>query len=98
MLPKPISFSLPFHLKCYQYQSKSHVDNISAFIQLKGIIFTRLKLPSFPFTLTALSEIHRDWMSLDNGIDSSLFCYFFSLKNKLAISSAPGSSKDSQIV
>ena len=57
-----------------------------------------LKPSSFPFTLTALSEIHRDWMSLDNGIDSSLFCYFSFPKTKLAISSVPSSSKDSQIV
>ena len=50
MFLKPIFFFLPPHLKFYQYQSNSHADNISAFIQLKRIIFTKLKRFSFPFT------------------------------------------------
>jgi hypothetical protein len=44
-----------------------------------------------------MSEIHRDAVSLDNGIHSSWFA-IFSPKTELAISLAAGSSKDSQIV
>jgi hypothetical protein len=35
MVLKPKFFSLPLHLKCYEYQNNSHFDTISAFIQLK---------------------------------------------------------------
>jgi hypothetical protein len=44
-----------------------------------------------------MSEIRRDTVSLDNGIDSSCFATF-SPKTELAISLAAGSSKDYPIV